>query len=216
MSSDKYNVAWFKLAEFVSRGEKERALAMYRLLSHSLDDKAFARQLEADLLLSFNDDGAYERYGQASKLYLDQGREMEAAAIYEHMVTMEPTTEEQFAQLVELYKQMPKNVRIFESTQHILRWLMNNKEFEKVSSILQKINDPSQFAVVHQELVQAWLKVENPPTDSLMLHVKKIIDHYFSAKQQKHLQTFLMTLKMLHDLLYQKACSYIQEGNLKH
>ena len=42
-----YSVAWFKLAEFVTRKEKERAFGVYRLLSHSIADRAFAAQLEA-------------------------------------------------------------------------------------------------------------------------------------------------------------------------
>ena len=53
--SDKYNIAWFRLAECVSRGEKERALGVYRLLAHSFGDEAFAHQLMGDLLLSFDD-----------------------------------------------------------------------------------------------------------------------------------------------------------------
>ncbi len=53
--SGKYTIAWFKLAECVSRGEKERALGVYRLLSHSLDDSALVCQLEGDIFLSFND-----------------------------------------------------------------------------------------------------------------------------------------------------------------
>ena len=55
LPSDKYNVAWFKLAECVARGEKEKALGVYRLLVHSLDEPAFIRQLEGDLLLAFKD-----------------------------------------------------------------------------------------------------------------------------------------------------------------
>ena len=215
-SPDKYNVAWFKLAEFVSRGEKERALALYRLLAHALDDQAFARQLEGDILLAFNDETAYDRYGNAARLYIQQGRSSEAAAVYEHMVTLEPTTNEHLLHLVDLHKQFINNRRITEITQHLLRCMVDKREFERASWLLQQLDDHTgAFAQVHQELVQAWIKMENPPTDSVMVHVKKIIDHYFSAKQQKPLQTFLMTLKMVHDLLYQKACGYMQDGNLK-
>ena len=53
--SDKYNVAWFTLAECVSRGEKVRAMSLYRLLVHSIKDGAFACQLKGDLLLAFRD-----------------------------------------------------------------------------------------------------------------------------------------------------------------
>ena len=73
-SGDKYNVAWFKLAEFVARGEKERAMGLYRLLVHSFDDSAFAHQLEGDLLLSFDDTQAVEKYLEAAYLYETQDR----------------------------------------------------------------------------------------------------------------------------------------------
>ena len=72
--SDKYNIAWFKLAEFVSRGEKERALGLYRLLTHSFDDRALTYQLEGDLLLSFNDDSAQDRYRKAAEEYRQSER----------------------------------------------------------------------------------------------------------------------------------------------
>ena len=63
--ADKYNIAWFKLADCVARGEKERALGVFRLLSHSFDDPALARQLHGDLLLSFRDERAQEKYEEA-------------------------------------------------------------------------------------------------------------------------------------------------------
>lgn len=219
LPSDKYNVAWFKLAEFVSRGEKERAMGIYRLLAHSLKDKAFVHQLEGDLLLSFNDEGAFERYADSARLYLEQGRGIEAAAVYEHMVALEPKTDQQLHSLLDLYKQCPKEVRVIEATQHLLRWMMEKKEFLKVSFVLQQLDEQlvkgqNPLAVIHQELVQAWLKIDNPPTDPVLVHVKKIIDHYFVAKQQKALQTFLMTLKMLHGMLYEQACGYMQDGDI--
>ena len=90
LPSDKYNVAWFKLAEFVGRGEKERALGLYRLLVHSFNDQALALQLEGDILLSFNDMNALEKYGSAALLYQERGRFIEAVAIYEHMIMLKP------------------------------------------------------------------------------------------------------------------------------
>jgi hypothetical protein len=216
--AQKYNVAWFKLAEYVSRKEKERALAIYKLLAHSLNDQAFAAQLEGDLLLAFADEAAFDRYGQAVRFYLSAEKSAEAAAVYEHMITLEPSTDEQFTLIVELYPLLSSQVRAVESTQHMLRWLLGKKEYETVSALLDRMSEkvivPSVLHL-HQELVTAWIKSENPPTDSIMVHVKKIIDYYLEIKQQKQLQTFLITLKMLHDVLYEKACGYMQEGNIK-
>jgi tetratricopeptide (TPR) repeat protein len=212
--SAKHMVAWFKIAEFVSRGEKERALALYRLLAHAIDDPAFVQQLEGDILLSFNDDGAFEHYAVSAQLYAKQGKTSEAAAVYEHLITLTPGSDSKLETLINLYKQLPKVPRTYEATQLFLRNLISRGAFEKVSFALQQLDDAAvDFGMIHQELVAAWLNIENPPTEQLKHHVKKIIDFYFQAKQQKALQTFLMTLKMLHALLYQEACFYMQDNS---
>lgn len=86
---NKYSIAWFKIADFVSRGEKERALGVYRLLSHSFEDRALVLQLEADILLSCNDDRAIEKYEQSALLYQQAGRLYEAVGVYEHIMTIQ-------------------------------------------------------------------------------------------------------------------------------
>ncbi|MCX5922099.1 MAG: hypothetical protein NTX86_02115 [Candidatus Dependentiae bacterium] len=100
---DKYNIAWFRLAEYVSRGEKERALGMYRLLSHSFDDLAFSCQLEGDILWAFNDSGAADKYCQAAQLYQEDKRILQAAAIYEHLIAVHPHSTLYLGCLVNLY-----------------------------------------------------------------------------------------------------------------
>jgi len=94
VSPDKYSVAWFKLAECVVRGEQERAFGVYRLLSHSFEDKAFAQQLAGDLYLAFqNNQAAVQKYEQAAHLYKQDGRLCEAAAVYDHLSTIDPSVE---------------------------------------------------------------------------------------------------------------------------
>jgi tetratricopeptide (TPR) repeat protein len=86
---DKHTIAWFKIADCVSRGEKERALGVYRLLSHSFNDNAVARQLEADIYLSFGEqDLAVSLYLQAIEWYQKSQRFLEAVAVCEHLITM--------------------------------------------------------------------------------------------------------------------------------
>jgi len=88
MSDEKYSIAWFRLAECVSRGQKERALGVYRLLSHSIDDPALAIQLKADLLWTFNDPQAVELYVEAAQAYQKAERLQQAAAVYEHVLDL--------------------------------------------------------------------------------------------------------------------------------
>lgn len=79
-------VAWYKLADLIARREREKALNVYRLLSHSFEDRAYALQLEGDILDSFNDSQAYEKYQQAAFLYKKEARWINAICVCEHIL----------------------------------------------------------------------------------------------------------------------------------
>lgn len=102
--TDKYTVAWFKLAECVAKGEKEKAFGVYRLLMHSLEDKAYAYQLEGDLLGAFQDERALEKYEHAAQLYVSNHRWKEAASIYQELAGLVPENERYVKQLIQVCK----------------------------------------------------------------------------------------------------------------
>ena len=78
-AADTCTIAWFKLAECVSRGERERAFALFKLLRHALPDTALAFQTEGDLLWAFGDvQMAAECYAKAARTYAGQGRSVES------------------------------------------------------------------------------------------------------------------------------------------
>jgi len=108
----KYQVAWFKLSEFIRRGEKERALGIYKLLMHTVDDTAFAKQLEGDLLLFFNDPGAPESYLAAALLYKKTNKLAQATAVYEHLVAQFPHEEAFLSALISCYRELGHPTRI--------------------------------------------------------------------------------------------------------
>lgn len=100
------SVAWFKLAELISRGEKEKALSLYRLLSHSFEERAYVLQLEGDILWAFEDPAAIERYKQAAFLYQKEERSVSAAAIYEHLLLLQPRNSEHVYNAILLYAKL--------------------------------------------------------------------------------------------------------------
>lgn len=107
LSQDKYTIAWFKLAECVSRGEKERAFGVYRLLSHSIENHAFACQLQGDLFFSFDDiEGAISKYVDAAHLYEADERFLEATAVYENLISLAPQCERYRERLIALYDRL--------------------------------------------------------------------------------------------------------------
>lgn len=88
LPSEKSNIAWFKLAEFVYRKEKERALGLVRLLSHAVPSPALVAQLEGDLLWSFGDEKALELYEKAARTYTHDGRASDAQMLYRQLAIM--------------------------------------------------------------------------------------------------------------------------------
>lgn len=83
-------IAWFKLADLISRKEKEKALSLYRLISHSFENKAYTLQVEGDILWSMEDKRALDKYTQAAYLYKKEKNLVASIAVYEHLLTMEP------------------------------------------------------------------------------------------------------------------------------
>jgi len=141
--SEKYNIAWFKLAECVTRGEKERALGVYKLLSHSIDDSAFALQLEGDLLLAFEDEGAAEKYAQAAQMYKNKQRFVESAAVYEHLFLLQPQVEDHAAHLISLYHVLSFTDKMDEHLEGALDRFSNHTDPTKLNAFLTKLQEMS-------------------------------------------------------------------------
>ena len=97
------NIGWFKLAQMVSRGEKEKALGLFKLLSYSFSDTAYILQIEGDLLSSFDDKEAITKYQQAAFLYKKEKKAVSSIAVYEHLLTLEPCNYVFLSTLLELY-----------------------------------------------------------------------------------------------------------------
>ncbi|MFH1461755.1 MAG: hypothetical protein ABIF12_02315 [bacterium] len=96
-------IAWFKLADLISRKEKEKALSLYRLISHSFENKAYTLQVEGDILWSMEDKRALERYTQAAYLYKKEKNLIASIAVYEHLLTMEPQNFDYLKTLILFY-----------------------------------------------------------------------------------------------------------------
>jgi len=141
--SEKYNIAWFKLSECVSRGEKERALGVYKLLSHSIDDAAFAAQLEGDLLLAFEDDAAVEKYCAAANAYKKSQRFVEAAAVYEHLVTLQPDVDDHILHLILLYQILNFSEKFERHLKATLEKLSNDENPTRLHTFLVKLQEMS-------------------------------------------------------------------------
>jgi len=214
LPSDKYNVAWFKLAECVSRGEKERALGVYRLLCHSFDDCAFACQLEGDILLSFEDRaGALEKYDQAITLYKKTNRLLEAAAVCEHVITIAPTTADYIRIVVDIYKKLGLTSRVITYIQMLLALSLGHDDSIGARLLLEELDeyvDLHTTLVERQELIFSHLRNSELPIEPLLAHIERLIDGLLALEDQIALQQFLTHLEAAHQGVGEHAHTYLE------
>lgn len=214
LPSDKYNVAWFKLAEFVSRGERERALGIYKLLVHSLNDRALAYQLEGDLLLSFHDKpAAFQQYYNAVDAYKQDARIVEAAAIYEHLIALDPSLKENLLQILPLYEIIGLKSRLFAHLDRLCCLFVEGNEFEQLEFLMVEWDtkiDHYHAAHLYKNITLELIKKEIAG-DIVRFHLKKALDHLLLNKNSPVLQTFLSTIEALHGDYYNEATAHIKE-----
>ena len=157
--SEKISVAWFKLADLIARGEREKALNVFRLLSHSYSDKAFCLQLEGDILWSLNaDQQAYEKYKQAAYLYKKDSRYVHAIALCKHLLDLHPHDDEVFASLLELYAALgwQEDFERQVNQMHELT-LTNRLSDQQVKGIFKTVRDYCDQEA--DEQTRAWVQV---------------------------------------------------------
>jgi hypothetical protein len=141
---DKHIIAWFKIAECVSRGEKERAFGVYRLLSHSFNDNAVARQLEADIHISFGEkELAVPLYIQAMESYQKSQRFLEAAAVCEHLVTIQPQEVLFRREAIKLYKMLENTPKIHMHIQKALDIIVATGQDHHIQEFLSMLRTHS-------------------------------------------------------------------------
>ena len=215
---DKYNVAWFKLAECVSRGEKERALGVYRLLAHSLNDSAFARQLQGDILLSFNDtNSAIDHYRMSASLYQQDERFLEAAAIYEHIVVLVPDKREYLIKLIELYTVLQIPSKLLTYAQTLAALLLAQDDLPGVQALVDLLTvhiEGTSVVKLRQQLVVAWAQKNEPLTETIVEHIKKVVADLLITDEVGALQRFITMLQTFNQDYYILAAAAVHDGAL--
>lgn len=140
------SVAWFKLAELIMRREREKALSVYRLLSHSFENRAYALQLEGDILWYLDDKNCTEKYKEAALLYQKEKAWYDAIAVYEHLHTI-VSSSDHLTILLRYYTLVDwpeKATAIFVE----LKQLMNDKKIDELHVInsIKTIVDDEEFS----------------------------------------------------------------------
>jgi tetratricopeptide (TPR) repeat protein len=187
-------VAWFKLAEFIDRKEKERAISICRLLMHTIPDEAFAKKLEGDMLEALNEPSALQAHELAARLYEKKGNFSQATSLYEHLVDAYPTQERYIQKLAFAYTQLNHPTRTTLSLKRLIPTLLRAHQLQSLEQELPTIATllpHEQRADVYSFLAHT-LKSENFPADIVEKYRKKSAEAHNHA--EKHSPQMTNTL----------------------
>ena len=191
VDKQKYQLAWFKLSEFVRRGEKERALGIYKLLMHTVDDSAFAKQLEGDLLLFFDDATAPESYITAAQLYKKNGKYAQATAVYEHLVAQFPCHTDFLNTLIDYYLELNHPMRIMLSLTRLLPVLANAQSppalIQAIENVCVVLESADQVQL-YTELIFSLLNDKKNASESINHLVNRTLELISPAEQKEFLK----------------------------
>ena len=218
LASQSYNIAWFKLADFVARGEKERALSVHRLLMHSVPEAALTYQLEGDILLAFDDDAALDRYHIAANLYKKSAKFQQAISVYEH-VSLFKEDEKIFEALLDIYVVTKHKSGTLETFSRVAKLLLQKQKNESLINLMHRCLvqlDKPWHALLYARLVRSMMLYDDQNA-SITGYLYQTLDLFAEALliQGLHatdLQKFLADIKALHGEEYKKAELYLKES----
>jgi len=211
VEAEKYNIAWFKLAECIARREKERALGVYRLLSHSFDNTALVHQLQGDILLAFGDSAsAIEQFMMAGQLYEEQGQMMHAAIVYDQVVSLEAEHEQALTKLVDLYLNMQHHERMMHCIELLCMRLLKKELYFQLFAYIKQI----QLSMSQKAKLLMRVCARALPDSTIDQQVKyQLVQHALDRLMQDSdsLQVFLKKLEVLDERCWQFAYEYIKQ-----
>jgi len=206
LSSESHNIAWFNLANFIARREKERALSMYKLLMHSVSDKAFAYQLEGDILLAFDDMTALDKYYAAADLYKQRASYTKAIAVYEHVAVVYNDIKI-LESLLDVYDILQDEIGIIHSFSRLANIAVKTNNFSVVLNRLQiyLINgSPLLQAELYGYIFFALLLYDRQNLH-IETYLSQALDAYMKVADEHVLERFLSKIKVSDQFFYDKA-----------
>lgn len=214
VSLEKQSIAWFKLAECVGRGEKERALSLLRLLTYSLNNnQPFIKQLEGDILSFFEDGQALIEYIQAAHMYLQEGNVREASAVYEKLLALEQKVEF-LEKLIVLYTELNDHKKVAWYQKKLCFKFIKKGSVAKAIELLKNLEkdlEGGELIDIYKTVIFSAINHKYAQQKIITGYLHKTLDGLLRFGSEKELQTFLADLKALNAMWHKDATEHLQK-----
>ena len=222
VSSEHASLAWFKLAECVRRGEKERVLSVYRLLMHSFGDEAVSYQLQGDIFSTFslNNDAA-KSYYEAAQRFEQNHRYPQAIYAHECVIAHDTQWYHSYHVLVAWYAQHGVYKRAKKIAYHVIQALVAHGHISRAYETLHSYTtyfSQEQIAQLYELFVQYALQHAHGSADRTMIHtgIAKTIDVYRQYNNEQAVRLFVDALSTVDEHAYSYAQKYWDTDSQLH
>jgi tetratricopeptide (TPR) repeat protein len=185
------------------------------LLSHSLDDRALALQLEADLFCAFNmSTEALEKYDKAMKIYKQAGKLLEAAAVCEHIRLLDAHNLSYAQHALELYSSLQFEERAADLLVLLVTTYVKQGSYDAacgVAAAIDELHNYGKQGFCYERVVAALASMSGVPLHVRSLYVHKAIDAYMRHGAKEHVTQFLGNLSARDQEMYQLALTFLKD-----
>lgn len=209
--NEKYSIAWFRISEYVMRGERERALGVYRLLSHSIHDTSLIAQLEGDIFFFFDDKAlACQKYVLAAQGYVASGRLINAVSLYEHIVMLDPHNRVYHQTLYTLSAQLGTEQALHHAQTQLVSYATEHKDFIPMIDFLMDIPDhQTATAVSLKTLFLSWISQHTDAHQEQYL--KTIIEYLITHNEHEEASLLVSHIAPFNSDLYTYGIELLSE-----
>lgn len=209
------NLAWFKLSEFISRKEKERAFGVYKVLMLAFESKEYCLLVEGDLHAVFEEyNEAFNKYFEAAKLYEEKKDLFLTTVAYEAIVKV--YNKLQFWQkLLNFYNQIGYIPKIALALKNIFYLALEEKKNNLAEETLKELKKVEKYCIDEEEALALYKLQENNHKKEALESIGKILEEHFVKGDSKALQKFLAKLETLDKDAYDNALSKMKDNKVE-
>lgn len=189
--NEKYSIAWFRISEYVMRGERERALGVYRLLSHSIHDASLIAQLEGDIFLFFGDtDLACQKYTLAAQGYVTSGRLINAVSLYEHLIILAPNKKDYILTLYTHASLLNTDQALHNARTAMIAYATRQSEFSSLlDCIIDSDDAPGTKYTTARTLFLSW--IAQGPDANQKRYLETIVEYLVAQNNHEDASLFV-------------------------
>ncbi len=133
-------------------------------------------------------------------MYKDQGHLVQAAAVYEHLVTLQPHNIFYRIEIIELYQQLGMVAKVTHYVDTLILYLLEKNDWKKAIELVNKLSVTAESAAaarLHERILFHVMNMSDVLPDTIMDHARAAIDAWLLDGDEPAIERLLTKITVL-------------------